>query len=283
MNALDPETVSRIVDTALREDLGIDGDVTTAAVVPAGAIATARIVARDALVVAGLPVAHAVFARLDRSLRWSALATDGDEVEAGAILATVEGAAKAILEGERTALNILMRSCGIATAARRAVQEIEGTGARILDTRKTAPGLRSLDKYAVAAGGATNHRLGLHDAVMIKDTHLGIVGSVGEAVRRALAAGHPPARITAEVRSVDQLREAIDAGAGRALLDNMDVEGLRRCVAVGKGRIILEASGGLRPGHLREVAETGVDCLSLGWLTHSARAADVAMEIDLRA
>ena len=125
--------------------------------------------------------------------------------------------------------------------------------------------------------------MGLYDAVMIKDTHLGVVGSVGEAVRRAIAAGHPPARITAEVRDVAQLREAIEAGAGRALLDNMDLAGLRRCVAVAEGRIVLEASGGLRPGRLRAVAETGVDCLSLGWLTHSSRAADVAMEIDLRA
>lgn len=282
MTALDPESVARIVDAALREDLGDRGDVTTAAVVPERAIAHARIVARESLVVAGLVVARAVFERLDPSLSWSPHATDGTFVDGGSVLVEIAGSAIAILEGERAALNILMRCCGIATLARQAVLEIEGTGARILDTRKTAPGLRVLDKHAVRSGGARNHRFGLYDAVMIKDTHLGVVGSVREAVRRALAAGHPAERITAEVRDVEQLREAIAAGAGRALLDNMDVADLRRCVAIGKGRIVLEASGGLRPGHLREVAETGVDFLSVGWLTHSARSADVAMEIDVR-
>ncbi len=142
------------------------------------------------------------------------------------------------------------------------------------------PGLRELDKYAVAVGGGTNHRHGLYDAVMIKDTHLGVTGSVSGAVRAALAAGHDPMIITAEVRTPEQLREAMAAGAGRALLDNMDLPELRECVAIGKGRIVLEASGGLRPGNLRPVAETGVDFLSLGWLTHSAPSADVAMEID---
>jgi nicotinate-nucleotide pyrophosphorylase (carboxylating) len=283
VTSLDPETVSRIVDTALHEDLGRDGDVTTAAVVPARATAVARIVARERLVTAGLEVARAVFERLDPTLSWQARTSDGEDLDEGAVLAELAGPARPILEGERTALNVLMRCCGIASAARAATREIEGTGAHVLDTRKTAPGLRALDKHAVAAGGATNHRMGLYDAVMIKDTHLGVVGSVGEAVRRAIAAGHPPARITAEVRDVAQLREAIEAGAGRALLDNMDLAGLRRCVTVAEGRIVLEASGGLRPGRLRAVAETGVDCLSLGWLTHSSRAADVAMEIDLRA
>lgn len=274
--------VERAVTAALAEDLGETGDVTTRAVVPEGATAEARIVAREPLRVAGLPVARAVFGRLDPALRWEPGATDGDDVDAGTTLARVGGRATPILEGERTALNFLMRMCGIATAAREAMREIEGTGATILDTRKTAPGLRRLDKYAVAAGGAVNHRMGLFDAIMIKDTHVGVVGSIAEGVSRALAAGHPRERITAEVSDPSDLEEAIAAGAGRALLDNMDVRRLRECVDLARGRIVLEASGGLRPGGLRSVAETGVDALSLGWLTHSARAADVAMEIDVR-
>src|SRR5262249_42117612 len=157
---------------------------------------------------------------------------------------------------------------GIATAASAAVAEVSGTGATILDTRKTAPGLRALDKYSVAAGGASNHRMGLYDAVMIKDTHLAVAGSVGEAIARARAASPATAEITVEVRSVEELEEAIAAGADRALLDNMDLATLRRSVAAGKGRIVLEASGGLAPGRLREVADTGVDCLSVGALTH---------------
>lgn len=280
--SLDERAVARAVEAALAEDLGDRGDVTTRAVIPADAVAAAEVVAREPLVIAGLDVARAVFAHRDATLRWTSRRADGDEAAAGEVLAEVHGGARPILEAERTALNFLMRMCGIATAARRAVREIEGTGAVILDTRKTAPGLRPFDKYAVAAGGASNHRMGLYDAVMIKDTHLGVAGSLGEAVRAALAAGHAPDAITAEVRSVEQLGEAISAGAGRALLDNMDLDLLRRCVAVGKGHIVLEASGGIRPGRLREVAETGVEFLSLGWLTHSSRASDVAMEIRVR-
>jgi len=170
--------------------------------------------------------------------------------------------------------------CGIATATRTAVEEVSGTGAQILDTRKTAPGLRDLDKYAVAVGGAKNHRRGLHDAVLIKDTHIAIAGPLEDAVARALAAGHPPAAISVEVGTLAELDAAIRAGAGRALLDNMDLPTLCRCVASGRGRILLEASGGLRLGTLRAVAETGVNYLSLGWLTHSAPAADVAMDME---
>jgi nicotinate-nucleotide pyrophosphorylase (carboxylating) len=192
----------------------------------------------------------------------------------------VVGSARALLAGERTALNLLQRLGGIATAARAAVEEVAGTGATVLDTRKTAPGLRLLDKYAVACGGATNHRLGLHDAVMIKDTHLAIAGPIGEAVRRARAFGVPREAITVEVATPEAMEEAIDAGAGRVLLDNMDAAALRRCVERGRGRAVLEASGGLRPGTLRAAAETGVDCLSVGALTHSVRSADLAMDLE---
>lgn len=276
----DPDAVRLAVEAALREDLGEKGDITTDAVIPDDLEVSARLVARCDLVVAGLPVAREVFRALDGRLRWKDDAEDGDRVKPGDTLASISGNARPILEGERTALNFVMRMSGIATASRSAVDEISGTGAVILDTRKTAPGLRILDKYAVAAGGASNHRMGLFDAVMVKDTHLDAAGSLGEAVRLALQRGHPASSITAEVRTPRQLEEAIEAGAGRALLDNMDLGMLRRCVQIGKGRIVLEASGGLRPGNLRPVAETGVEFLSLGWLTHSSPAADISMEID---
>ena len=278
--ALDPAALRRIVRAAIEEDLGERGDLTTEAVVPAGRRGVGRVVARAGLVVAGLPVAREVFLALDPSLRFHVLRSEGATVAEGDVLAEVSGQARAILAGERTALNFLGRMCGIATATRAAVEEIAGTGATLLDTRKTAPGLRILDKYSVAAGGGTNHRVGLHDAVMVKDTHLAVAGPVGEAVRKALAAGHPAERVTAEVRTPGEMEEAIRAGAGRILLDNMDIATLRLCVERAAGRAKLEASGGLRPGALRAVAATGVDFLSLGWLTHSARAADVALEME---
>lgn len=275
----DAATVERCVATALDEDLGTSGDVTTRALFPSPRVAAALLVAREDLVVAGVPVAAAVFARLDEEARVVAAAREGEEIEAGSALLSIRADVRAILEGERTALNFLQRLCGIATATRRAVREVEGTGATILDTRKTAPGLRALDKYAVRVGGALNHRMGLFDAAMIKDTHLAAAGSIGAAVASVLRTGTPAERITVEVRSLEELREAIRSGAGRALLDNMDLATLRTCVAEGSGRILLEASGGLRPGALRSVAETGVDCLSVGWLTHSAPAANVALEL----
>jgi nicotinate-nucleotide pyrophosphorylase (carboxylating) len=277
---LDREEVDRCVSAALAEDLGRDGDVTTRAVVPASRRARATLVAREPMVVAGLAVAEEVFRHIDASVVFTKLAEDGERVGPGAAVATAEGPARALLQGERTALNFLQRMSGIATATRAAVVEIAGTQATILDTRKTAPGLRALDKYAVAAGGGTNHRRGLYDAAMIKDTHLGAVGSLGAAIRACLAAGLPREAITVEVRTVQELDEAIAAGAGRALLDNMTLAALGESVRRGKGRIVLEASGGLRPGMLGPVAGTGVDCLSLGYLTHSVRGADLAMDLE---
>jgi len=277
---LDAGSLESAVARALEEDLGTVGDLTTAAVIPDDAEACGHFVARENLVVAGIVAAHEVFAQLDRSVDFTAIREDGDRATRGDRLATVRGPARPILEGERTALNFMMRMSGIATMARAAVEEIEGTGATILDTRKTAPGLRAIDKYAVAAGGAVNHRAGLFDAVMIKDTHLAVAPDLAASVRRAVATGLARERITAEVRTLDQLAEAIEAGAGRALLDNMDLETIREAVRRAKGRIVLEASGGLAPGRLRAVAETGVDCLSLGALTHSVRAADIALEME---
>jgi nicotinate-nucleotide pyrophosphorylase (carboxylating) len=275
------EAIRSAVDAALVEDLGGRGDVTTDAVIPERSRAEASIVARERLVVAGIDVAREVFLRLDPTLSVEARARDGEEAAPGRSIVGIAGAAAPILKGERTALNFLMRMCGIAGAARAAVREIEGTGAVLLDTRKTAPGLRRLDKYAVAAGGGTNHRMGLFDAVLIKDTHLAVAGSIAEAVERARR-GSPGTPITVEVRTVVELEQAIAAKADRALLDNMGLDLLRRCVAAGKGRIVLEASGGLAPGRLRAVAETGVDFLSAGFLTHSVRAADLAMDVEPR-
>lgn len=279
---LNPEVVSRNVRAALEEDLGSRGDITSDSVIGAETRAVGRLIARQDLVLAGLPLALEVFRSLDPELVFETFASDGDEVSAGTCVARISGMARPILRGERTALNFLMRMSGIATASRSAVDEIAGTAARILDTRKTAPGLRELDKYSVAAGGAVNHRHGLYDEVMIKDTHLRAAPSITEAVRRARAAGHAARIITVEVCDLDQLGEAIEAGAGRVLLDNMDLETMSRAVNLSGGRVVLEASGGLKPGNLRRVAETGVDFMSLGWLTHSSAAADLAMEMEIR-
>jgi nicotinate-nucleotide pyrophosphorylase (carboxylating) len=277
---IDPEIVAACVAAALAEDLGDRGDVTSRATVPETRRGRASLVAREAMVVAGLPVAREVFRQRDDTVIFRPTCADGDRVESGRVVATVEGTARGLLEGERTALNFLQRMSGIATATRAAVDEVAGTGVIVLDTRKTAPGLRALDKYAVRAGGGTNHRMGLHDAAMVKDTHLGAAGSLTGAIDACLAAGVPKGLVTAEVRTPDELREAIAAGAGRALLDNMDVPTLAACVALGKGKIVLEASGGLRPGSLRATAATGVDAISLGYLTHSVRAADLAMDLE---
>lgn len=281
---LSPDAVRKVLEAALAEDLGAKGDITTSAVISDGSTAEARIVARQALVLAGLRIAcetfHLLAARAKSNiaidLRWP----EGQPAGQGDVLATITGDAAVILTGERTCLNLLGRMSGVATVTAEAVREVRGTGVKILDTRKTIPGLRLLDKYAVATGGGENHRRGLFDAVMIKDTHLGVTGSIPGAIQAALAAGHDRSIITAEVRTLEELQQAIDAGAGRALLDNMTLAMLKECVQEGRGRIILEASGGLRPGSLRQVAATGVDCMSLGWLTHSAPNADVAMEID---
>jgi nicotinate-nucleotide pyrophosphorylase (carboxylating) len=280
MMELDSAALRRIVAAALEEDLGSAGDLTTDTLFPEARRAVGYLVARQPLVLAGLPAAREVFHTLDPSLTFEAHRRDGERVDGGERVATVSGDVRTILRGERSALNFLTRMCGVATATRAAVEEIAGTRARILDTRKTVPGWRLLDKYAVAAGGGLNHRMGLYDAVMIKDTHLAACASIGDAVAAVRRSGLPADRITVEVQSLDQLGQAILAGAGRALLDNMDLETLGRAVQLADGRIVLEASGGLRPGHLRPVADTGVDYLSLGWLTHSAGAADLAMDME---
>jgi nicotinate-nucleotide pyrophosphorylase (carboxylating) len=282
--AVDPAAVERVVAAALDEDLGACGDVTTAAVVPAGRRIAGTIVARERLVLAGTEVARAVFRALGErgfgEVNWSPGAREGDDLSAGGAVAALDGAAPAVLGGERTALNLLQRLCGIATLTRACVEEVAGTGVALLDTRKTTPGLRALEKYAVAVGGGTNHRSGLFDRVLIKDNHLALAGGVAEAVRAALAAGHSPDRVEVEVDRPEQVPDAVEAGAGWILLDNMGPAELREAVALCRGRARLEASGGLRPGDLRRFAETGVDALSLGALTHSARSVDLALDLD---
>jgi nicotinate-nucleotide pyrophosphorylase (carboxylating) len=277
----EPQATARAVKAALAEDLGLAGDRTTDALFPECRVGRGHVVAREALVLSGIGVAAEVFRTLDAQLEYETLCHDGDRVGASQRVATVSGDVRPILRGERTALNFLMRMCGIASATAAAVAEVAGTGARILDTRKTAPGLRALDKYAVTCGGGTNHRQGLYDAVMIKDTHLAAGCGITEAVRRALSLGHPAEAITVEIRRPEAVDEVIAAGAGRVLLDNMDPSALRSAVERAAGRIVLEASGGLRPGRLGAVAATGVHYLSLGWLTHSAPAADLALELEV--
>ena len=256
----------------LAEDVGA-GDVTSAAVIDEDAVCQARIVVKEPGVVCGLDVAAAVFDELGARLQ--PLAADGDRVESGPV-ARVDGPARAVLTGERLALNLLGRLSGIATLTHRYVDAVERTGAKILDTRKTTPGLRELERLAVRSGGGANHRLGLFDGVLIKDNHLRVGGSIREAVDRARGTGLP---VVVECDTIDQVTEAFETGADRILLDNMSQHELRRAVSLVDGRAELEASGGVTLETVREIAETGVDFISVGALTHSARALDVSLEV----
>ncbi|HTU97559.1 MAG TPA: carboxylating nicotinate-nucleotide diphosphorylase [Solirubrobacteraceae bacterium] len=263
-----------VVARALAEDLG-DGDVTTAATVPAHARARAVIRQKAPGVIYGLDVAEQVFRSLDAGATFTREVAEGVWRDSGEVL-RIEGTARALLSGERTALNFLQRLSGVATMAARAVQAVDGTGARILDTRKTTPGLRTLEKAAVAAGGATNHRAGLYDAILIKENHAALAGGVGAAVRRARAEA-PDLPLEVECRDLAEVDEALAAGAPQLLLDNMNPDQLRAAVAHVAGRAELEASGGVTLQTLREVAGTGVDFVSVGALTHSAPALDLSL------
>ncbi len=282
------QTVRDVVRAAIEEDLG-SGDVTSQAVVERGARARGRIVAREPLVVAGVPVAREVFLAVDPGIAFPEECPEGADVAAGRALLIVEGGARSILAAERTALNFLQRMCGIATACRRLVRLAGESGTQISDTRKTAPGLRALDKYAVRIGGGTNHRSGLFDAVLIKDNHWRLAGGVGEAVRRARRAAVPPTAaavtpgapgIEVEVTTLAEVEEALSAGADALLLDNMDKETLAKAVAMARGRAFLEVSGGVREEDVPRLAAAGVDRISVGALTHSVRAADIALELE---
>ena len=267
-----------LVERALDEDLG-PGDVTSALVVPRDAEAPGVIEARQPLVVCGVPIARAVFAAIEPQLAFEPAADDGSSLAPGAVIARVCGPLRALLAGERTALNFLMRMCGIATLTRRYVDAVAGTGAEIVDTRKTLPGWRALDKYATAVGGARNHRVGLYDGILLKDNHVAFAGGVGPAVKTALAAAPAGLRVQVEVESEEDAQAAVDAGADFLLLDNCSLDVLSRIASRLRGRALLEASGGVNLANVRAVAETGVQRISIGALTHSAPAADVALEL----
>jgi nicotinate-nucleotide pyrophosphorylase (carboxylating) len=269
--------ITELVARALAEDIG-GGDVTTAATVPEGARARAQVWQKAPGVVFGLEVAEETFRSLDGDGRITRLTEEGEWREGGPVL-RVDGLAAAILTGERTALNFLQRLSGVATLTARCVRAIEGTDARILDTRKTTPGLRALEKAAVAAGGGTNHRAGLYDAVLIKENHAALAGGVREAVRRAKAVA-PELLIEVECRTLAEVDEALAAGAPRILLDNMTTQQLRAAVGRVDGRAELEASGGVTLETLREIASTGVQFISVGALTHSAPALDLSLLLD---
>lgn len=284
-HGLDPEEVARIVRTALREDLGPQGpDPTTVATVPAGRTAVAEIVARGDGVVAGLPVVAATFAYVDPATAVRAVVADGVPVSRGDLVASVTGPARALLTAERTVLNLLCRLSGVATRTRAFVLAVAGTRARVLDTRKTTPGLRVLEKYAVRAGGGVNKRMGLYDTAMIKDNHVRAAGGLAAAYQLVRSA-YPYLPVQVEVRDPAEAREALAAGATFLLCDNMTVPALREMVAEVAGRAELEATGNLTLGNAREYAGTGVDYLSVGGLTHSAPILDLAMDLcesDLR-
>jgi nicotinate-nucleotide pyrophosphorylase (carboxylating) len=269
--------VDELIARALAEDVG-PGDLTTEAVVPEGARARATIVQKAPGVIAGLAVGEAVFRKVDSALAWTARVREGEWHEAGPV-ADIEGPARGILTGERVALNFLQRLSGIATLTARFVGAVEGTGAVILDTRKTTPGMRELEKAAVAAGGGRNHRMGLSDAILIKENHAALASGVGDAVRRALASAPPEVPVEVECASLGEVDEALGAGATHLLLDNMSTDELRGAVARARGRAKLEASGGVTLETVRAIAETGVDYISVGALTHSAPALDLSLNV----
>jgi len=273
-----PAVLRDFVDRALAEDIG-HGDATTTALFSEPVATEGRISTKAPTVMAGGPVAALVFQTLDPTASVTCEADEGKPVEGGAALLAVRGDGRAILSGERVALNILQRLCGIAALTRRFVEAVRGNPTRIVDTRKTPPGWRLMDKYAVRCGGGTNHRFGLDDGILIKDTHLALAGSITEAVRRAtLRAGHL-LKVEVEVQSVSGAREAVDAGADVILLDNMPIEQIRAALAAIKGRALVEVSGGVTLDTVRDIAALGVDLISVGALTHSAPAADLHLDV----
>lgn len=275
---LDDILVRPIVDLALAEDLGRAGDITAAACIDPDARLSVVWASRQDGRVAGLACARLALAALDPTARFEAVTPDGADAAPGAILARAEGNARAVLAAERTGLNLLGRLSGIATLTRAYVRLVEGTGATIVDTRKTTPGLRALEKYAVRCGGGVNHRFGLDDAILIKDNHVAACGGVGEAVRRARAhAGHL-VKVEVEVDGLFQLEEALKHGPDVVMLDNFSLDDLKTAVRLAKGRAVLEASGGVNLTTVRAIAETGVDVISVGALTHSAPVLDIGLD-----
>lgn len=271
------ETYRQLVAAALVEDAA-GKDVTSQAIVDAGAVANAALVFRRGGVVAGLSIAALAFHSADPNIRFAPHASDGDVVQPGSVVARVSGPARGVLAAERVALNFVGRLSGIATLTRAFVDAVRGTGARICDTRKTTPGLRALERYAVRCGGGFNHRFNLSDAVLIKDNHIAVAGSIEQAIASARAGAPADLIVEVECESVEQVQAAVDACVDAVLLDNMEPVALSAAVAIARGRAITEASGGITLDNVREVAQTGVDLISIGALTHSALSADVALD-----
>ena len=277
MNPYLPE-LAEIVRRALSEDIG-SGDITTLVTVPETAVGVGRIIAKTAGVVAGLPVAAEVFRQVDAALRFDSFVTDGDAVAAGTALCEIRGLSRSILTGERVALNFMQRLSGIATKTARFVELIAGSEARIVDTRKTTPGLRLLEKYAVRVGGGFNHRFGLYDAVLIKDNHIQASGGISPAVQQAFALAPHTMTVTVECDTLAQVQEALDAGADIVLLDNMSLDDLRQAVYIVGKDAATEASGGVTEETVVAIAATGVSIISVGALTHSATALDISLDL----
>ena len=277
------EAVSAIVKLALEEDIGT-GDVTTVATIPEGHVSRGRIVAKEEGVLAGLPVVEAVLTALDPAIELTPLIEEGSAITPGLVVATVEGRTRSILTGERTALNFLQRLSGVATAASRYAAEVEGTGVTVTDTRKTTPGMRHLEKYAVAVGGGANHRMGLWDMALIKDNHIVAAGDIRRAVERVREAG-PGLKVEVEVADLDGLAEAVEAGADRIMLDNMTLDEMREAIRAARAHDPapeIEISGGVTLERLRSIAELGPDFISVGALTHSASALDLSLDLEER-
>jgi nicotinate-nucleotide pyrophosphorylase (carboxylating) len=268
--------VDRLLRTALEEDIG-SGDVTTAATIVPGTVARAELVAKEDFVLAGIAVARRVFELLDAKVAFEGLIADGQSVRRGEVLAWLKGDAASLLQGERVALNLLQRLSGVATLTARFVKAVEGTGAIIVDTRKTTPGLRALEKYAVRTGGGGNHRMALYDGVLIKENHVAAAGGITAAVTRARRYAPHTLKIEVEVRDLAEVKEAMAAGADILLLDNMELKQLKAAVEQVGGRAVTEASGGVNLDTVRAIAETGVDLISVGALTHSYRSVDISM------
>jgi nicotinate-nucleotide pyrophosphorylase (carboxylating) len=275
---LPPVLINESVREALVEDLGDTGDITSAATIPRHALATATFGARKPGVLAGLSLAEATFREVDSSVSFESILLDGDSIAAGAVAARVSGNARSILAAERVALNYLSHLSGVATATAALVDRIRHTKARILDTRKTTPGWRVFEKYAVRCGGGTNHRFGLYDAILIKDNHIAVAGGVANAIRAARAA-EPRVKLEVEVASLDQLAEALAEKPDIVMLDNMTLDDMRAAVRQVAGRALLEASGNVTLETVAAIAETGVDFISSGWITHSAPALDLGLDV----
>jgi nicotinate-nucleotide pyrophosphorylase (carboxylating) len=270
--------IEEIIKQALQEDIG-SGDITTEAIVPDSEIICGKFLAKDSGVISGLDIAKKVFKQLDTNIKFNALFSDGASVPGGQVLASIEGNGRAILAGERVALNFLQRMSGIATATRKYVDAAKGTKAVILDTRKTAPGMRILDKKAVRDGGGQNHRFGLYDMFLIKDNHIAAAGSLKNAINLAKKSNGKNLLIEVEVENLDQLKEALFLGVDRIMLDNMETAQIRQAVEITNGRVPLEASGNVNLETIARIAQTGVDYISAGSLTHSVRALDISLEI----